>query len=119
MASSPVPKTVENILQTILTKISGLENSVSTLGRENNNRMTEIAKLGRELGFQSKIETNKEPEYTSDNDYDDDIPESKQSNHARRVTCQARENPKYTEGQFSEKVNCSEKIFCSEFGKTR
>ena len=97
MASSPAPQTVEQILQTILTKISGLKNSVSTLGRENNNRMTEIARLGRELGFQAKIETDKEPKYASDNDYDDDIPENKQGNHARRVTCQARENPKYTE----------------------
>ena len=67
--------------------------------------MTEIAKLGRELGFQAKIETEKEPEYTSDNDYDDDIPESKQSNHARRVTCQARENPKYTEVESTNRYN--------------
>ena len=44
MASSPVPQPVAQILQTILTKISGLENSASMLGRENNNRMKIVKK---------------------------------------------------------------------------
>ena len=52
IAFSPTAQTTEQILQTILNKMSGFELSFFTLGRENDNRMAEIDKSGRELGFQ-------------------------------------------------------------------
>ena len=69
-----------------MNKIPSSELSVSRLGRENDNRMTEIAKVEKKLGFQSKIETNnEESEYTSDKDDKDDTSEIKQATNARRL----------------------------------
>ena len=47
---------------------------------------------------------NKEPKYTSDNDDNDDTSVIKQTPNARRLICQARENPKYTQGNSTNRL---------------
>ena len=72
-AASPILKTTDEKLSLLLSKVSQIELGMTVLNRENANRVDEILKLSKKLGFQAKVETDKEcPEYTSeDEDVDD------------------------------------------------
>ena len=61
---------MEELLSRMLTQIKALAISFGALKRENKNRVEEISKLAKKVGFSGEIETDKEnvkqPEETND-----------------------------------------------------
>lgn len=87
-AQSPTTMNTDELLKLILMKVNDLESNVSgvitninVLGKENDNRMPEIQKVGRSLGFKGGIVTDKsEPEITEDV-YEDNDRREKRTTH--------------------------------------
>lgn len=61
--NSPTPSNTDQMLQMIMTKLSGIELNISILVKENENRIQEIGKLGQAAGLIPNVETDKEGQY--------------------------------------------------------
>lgn len=68
-ANSPIPTSMEKMLQTTMAKLSSIELNIWILVKENEYRIQEIKRLGQAAGLWTNVQTDKEdPRYETEKD---------------------------------------------------